>query len=998
MAEESAGEITYTVDMQTAALIKSSDATDKALDKLQAGLDKTDAAAKKVGATSTRAANEMKPLASAIKRANDEATEGTSIFSKFGATIGTFVGLGAAKQILRMTESYGEMSERVQMATKSQAEFEMVQQRLLASANETYRSLKQTQETYILTSSSLRSMGYDANQALEVTESLALAFVKNATSTMRADNAISAFSKSLSKGKVEADSWESIIVAIPTIADDMAASIGKSSDEIRKLGAEGKITSDQLAGGLRASLNANRDAAAGMAVTVKDAFTQLINNLSVYLGEANAANDVTATMSLALQAVGKNIADISKVLMAVGVGALASYVAKQSLLIVGAGRATVAARAVALAELDAAKAHLAASNAALAQAASYARLGVGSAAVTTATNAQIAATARLAAAQTAAAGAGRLLLGALGGPVGIIALAAGAAAGLYLFRDGAEAAKISTDDLAKSVGSLSREQADLQRIQLDKNIAELEKTAENAFRAIDRFKDVDISEMSDGMVEALAKQRVVLQETTLQIQEYAKRRKELADYVGRPIDSAPTAAPAATTSAEGQKQLAQMREEIEVLRLSGEARAKLQAIQKLGENATAGERLEAEKLAVEIFNLEAQQKKLEETKRKQKAADDELKKSGEANTKVIKDLSGELSIASLKGLDLAQAAALLKLNKYATPEQIAEVKKLTAALFAQEQKLKDIQLARSLDPAMGAQATHDEELANLRRLNEQKIIEDQRYLELKTQAETAHAENLRRIEEERFAAQSRNNRLLIDSLNEMQAAGTMAITGLLTGTNNLTAAMQQLGTGILHHAVDSLVEMGIQYVKTAIMGQSAQAAAATAAAATAATTGASIAASYAPAAAAVSLASYGANAAPAMAGIAATNAMAQSMAVSGGRLHGGPVSADGMYRINENGRPEVFNAANGQQFMLPNTRGEVVSNKNATGGGAAVMNNITITVASDGSTETTASGSDPANAEALAQGIRVVVVDEIERQARPGGSIWAMQQRGSRSG
>ncbi|MCY1187509.1 hypothetical protein D9M73_285000 [compost metagenome] len=64
--------------------------------------------------------------------------------------------------------------------------------------------------------------------------------------------------------------------------------------------------------------------------------------------------------------------------------------------------------------------------------------------------------------------------------------------------------------------------------------------------------------------------------------------------------------------------------------------------------------------------------------------------------------------------------------------------------------------------------------------------------------------------------------------------------------------------------------------------------------------------------------------------------------MGGGRQYGGPVAAGGMYRINETGAPEVFNASNGQQFMLPNRRGEVVSNRDATkgGGGANVQVNV----------------------------------------------------------
>jgi hypothetical protein len=52
----------------------------------------------------------------------------------------------------------------------------------------------------------------------------------------------------------------------------------------------------------------------------------------------------------------------------------------------------------------------------------------------------------------------------------------------------------------------------------------------------------------------------------------------------------------------------------------------------------------------------------------------------------------------------------------------------------------------------------------------------------------------------------------------------------------------------------------------------------------------------------------------------------------GGRQYGGPVSDDKMYRVNETGRPEMFTAANGQQYMLPNARGEVTP-ANELGGG-----------------------------------------------------------------
>ena len=56
----------------------------------------------------------------------------------------------------------------------------------------------------------------------------------------------------------------------------------------------------------------------------------------------------------------------------------------------------------------------------------------------------------------------------------------------------------------------------------------------------------------------------------------------------------------------------------------------------------------------------------------------------------------------------------------------------------------------------------------------------------------------------------------------------------------------------------------------------------------------------------------------------------------GGRQYGGPVVAGSMYRVNETGRPEMFTAANGSQFMMPTANGNVTP-AGEVGGGATVI-------------------------------------------------------------
>lgn len=344
-------------------------------------------------------------------------------------------------------------------------------------------------------------------------------------------------------------------------------------------------------------------------------------------------------------------------------------------------------------------------------------------------------------------------------------------------------------------------------------------------------------------------------------------------------------------------------------------------------------------------------KKLTEAQKAAKKAAQELAQAQKENIDTIASLGQQLALVGLKGKDLMQTQAELQLNEYATPEQVAQVRALAAALYEAQQVEANKQLLGQMDPIAGEDQRYQTELENLKKLNEAKLLEDQRYLELKTQAEQQHDATMKQLEEERFRRQAAGNEMIMATLDQVQQAGTNALTGLITGANNGADAMRQLAGAMLNQVVGALVKVGIEQAKNFIMGQAQQAAAAT----TAAATGAAMASAYAPAAAAASVASFGGAATAGLTAMAAAIPAMLGM-FGGGRQYGGPVGAGGMYRINENGAPEVFQAANGRQYMLPNTRGEVISNGDASAQGSPqislqIINNgppVSATAAMDG--------------------------------------------------
>lgn len=168
-----------------------------------------------------------------------------------------------------------------------------------------------------------------------------------------------------------------------------------------------------------------------------------------------------------------------------------------------------------------------------------------------------------------------------------------------------------------------------------------------------------------------------------------------------------------------------------------------------------------------------------------------------------------------------------------------------------------------------------------------------------------------------------------------------AFTGIITGSMSAQEAISSLVSNALNSAINAVVQMGIDWVKSAVMGQAAQVSAVaaataaqtaglattTAASTTAATTTAAV---WTPAAAVASIGSFGGAAAIGIAALVAAMALAGGLA--GKRKNGGPVAAGSMYQVGEGGMPEIYRASTGKQYMIPGDNGRVISNKQMTSG------------------------------------------------------------------
>lgn len=296
--------------------------------------------------------------------------------------------------------------------------------------------------------------------------------------------------------------------------------------------------------------------------------------------------------------------------------------------------------------------------------------------------------------------------------------------------------------------------------------------------------------------------------------------------------------------------------------------------------------------------------------------------------------------AATEKMALEHQNNLAKINAQATVNPVAsaraEVDPVQQLVNENNQKLALMQQYQQQEQAI-LQQSYQKGKINYDQFVAAKAATDAQYLALKTAQENQFNEQMTAAQWQLLSQQGLGYEMLTSAVDAFSGNASNALTGLITGTMSAQDAMRSLGNTMLNSVVNALVQVGVEALKNFIIGQTLGAASTAASVGMATTT----AAAWAPAAALASLASFGANSAPAMAGIASTVGLAQGLALAGARYNGGPVSAGSMYQVGERGKPEIYQASTGKQYMIPGDNGKVISNKDMQGsGGINVVLNV----------------------------------------------------------
>ncbi|ELW9279245.1 TPA: tape measure protein [Klebsiella pneumoniae] len=295
---------------------------------------------------------------------------------------------------------------------------------------------------------------------------------------------------------------------------------------------------------------------------------------------------------------------------------------------------------------------------------------------------------------------------------------------------------------------------------------------------------------------------------------------------------------------------------------------------------------------------------------------------------------------SMQNLKAALNAGKIDQQEYnAATEQMEQQHQANLAKIRAQQTVSPMQEARGqIDPVQQLANQHAQELALIQQFEQQGVLAHENALALKNAADRQYEQQRIAAQWEILSQQSLGYNMLTSAVDAFSGNASNAITGLLTGTMSAQEAMQSLGNTILNSVINSIVQVGVEMLKNFIIGQTIGAAST----ANGLLQASLLTNAWTPAAYAASVATGGA--AAKVGAVAYGSGLATSMAlstVSGARYNGGPVSAGGLYQVGEKGKPEIYQASTGKQYMIPGDNGKVISNKDMqSGGGISVQVNV----------------------------------------------------------
>lgn len=291
------------------------------------------------------------------KRVKKLESEMRASSSRIGSTLkglaGTLATYFTGRELVGLLDSFTRLQNNMRVAGVEGGNLKIVQDRLFDSAQKYGVELEGLSALYSSLSQASKDLGATQEQVFTVTDAVSASLKVTGTSAQAASGALLQLQQLFRGSMVQAQEYNSLIDTLYPLLEAVAAgsdkwggSVGKLTNDVRA----SKVTTQEFFEALLKGSDVLEGKAAKATLTLSAGLTTLTNALTVYFGEADHANGVSAALGETLQRLADNldtlIPALAIVATALGVGVVTNAVRAQIALAGVAGTAATAGRAI----------------------------------------------------------------------------------------------------------------------------------------------------------------------------------------------------------------------------------------------------------------------------------------------------------------------------------------------------------------------------------------------------------------------------------------------------------------------------------------------------------------------------------------------------------------------------------------------------------------------------------------------------------------------------
>ncbi len=273
------GEIVYQVQMDVRQLLTSQQQLEQRLNRMDSSFNRTSQSVN----NTERSMQSLSKVAAAL------------------------TGYLSASMVASYSEAWTELNNKLSNSVRASESLIDVTQRVFDISQATRSSLDATATLYARLERGTREYNTSAADLAKLTSIINQGFIVSGATAQEAENAIIQLSQGIASGVLRGEEFNSVAEQGSRLMVALADSMGVGIGQLRKMAAEGKLTTDVVVKGLLSQGDAIGKEFAKTTRTMSQAFQEASSNLTKFLGENTTITSTISAFSDAVIIVSKNL-------------------------------------------------------------------------------------------------------------------------------------------------------------------------------------------------------------------------------------------------------------------------------------------------------------------------------------------------------------------------------------------------------------------------------------------------------------------------------------------------------------------------------------------------------------------------------------------------------------------------------------------------------------------------------------------------------------------